>query len=90
MEVSKSDVLESCRRAGRLIVKSLEFRGWLMDILQCLDRIRNETFSLREVYAFAGELSAKHPENYNVEAKIRQQLQFLRDRGFIEFLGGGK
>ena len=58
-----------------------------MDILKCLDKIRGETFSLHEVYAFVDELSCKHPDNCNVEAKIRQQLQFLRNRGFIEFLG---
>jgi len=35
-------------------------------------------------------LKLKHIENKNIEAKIRQQLQFLRDKGFIEFLGRGK
>jgi len=34
-------------------------------------------------------LQAKHPENHNVKAKIRQQLQYLRDKGVIEFLGRG-
>jgi len=36
-------------------------------------------------------LQAKHPENHNVKAKARsvQQLQFLRDKGVIEFLGRG-
>jgi len=34
-------------------------------------------------------LQAKHPQNQNVKPKIRQQLQILRDRGFIEFLGNG-
>ena len=24
--------------------------------------------------------------NFNVEAKVRQQLQFLRDKGFIDFI----
>ncbi len=89
-EMSKADVLRNCERAGKLNIKNLKLRGWLMDILKCIDRICNNTFSLREVYSFAGELSEKHPGNDNIEAKIRQQLQFLRDRGFIEFLGGGK
>lgn len=31
----------------------------------------------------------KHMNNYNIEAKIRQQLQILRDKGFIEFSGRG-
>jgi type II restriction enzyme len=31
-----------------------------------------------------------HPQNRNIEAKIRQQLQMLRDHGLIEFLGNGR
>ncbi|MBQ1398560.1 MAG: restriction endonuclease, partial [Clostridia bacterium] len=31
----------------------------------------------------------KHIHNNNIEAKIRQQLQILRDKGFIEFLERG-
>ena len=30
-----------------------------------------------------------HAENHNIKAKLRQQLQMLRDRGVIEFLGNG-
>ncbi|MGN1347846.1 MAG: hypothetical protein ACI4VI_02775 [Acutalibacteraceae bacterium] len=42
------------------------------------------------MYSFESELKIKHPKNNNIKPKIRQQLQFLRDRGFIEFLGNGK
>lgn len=45
---------------------------------------------LAEVYAFAGELARLHPRNLHVRDKIRQQLQRLRDLGFVEFLGAGK
>jgi type II restriction enzyme len=47
-------------------------------------------FTLADVYAFAGELARLHPQNKNVEPKIRQQLQILRDMGFVGFLGRGK
>jgi type II restriction enzyme len=30
-------------------------------------------------------LSGKHPDNRNIKDKIRQQLQYLRDLGLIEF-----
>ncbi len=30
-----------------------------------------------------------HSENKNIKPKIRQQLQFLRDKGYLEFLGNG-
>ena len=59
-----------------------------MDILACVERL-DTTFTLKQIYEFVEELSAKHPGNNNVEAKIRQQLQFLRDKGFIEFTARG-
>ena len=34
-------------------------------------------------------LLKKHITNNNIEAKIRQQLQILRNKGIIEFLGRG-
>ena len=41
------------------------------------------------MYEFVNELKIKHTSNNNIEAKIRQQLQFLRDKGFIEFTSRG-
>ena len=38
---------------------------------------------MENIYYFEQELQDKHPDNHNVKAKIRQQLQLLRDRGFI-------
>ena len=55
-----------------------------------MERIKKQEFSLGDVYAFEGYLKAKHPSNNKVQAKIRQQLQFLRDKGVIEFLGRGQ
>ena len=88
---SKDEVLEKWSKTG--FVKStgdVESKGWLLDVLVCVERIRKQEFSLDEVYAFEGYLKAKHPANNNVQAKIRQQLQFLRDKGVIEFLGRGR
>ena len=36
------------------------------------------------------ELARMHPENRHVRDKIRQQLQVLRDKGFLEFVGRGE
>ena len=41
------------------------------------------------MYDFADELALKYPQNHNIKPKIRQQLQFLRDKGIIAFLGSG-
>ena len=61
-----------------------------MDIMRYVDKIDSRIFSLNDLYVFSDELRHKHPCNHNIEAKIRQQLQFLRDKGVIEFLGDGK
>lgn len=82
-------VAEKLEKSGRLVIHNIDNRGWILDILQCVNAIPNQCFSLNEVYAFEAMLQAKHPQNQNVKPKIRQQLQILRDRGFIEFLGNG-
>lgn len=83
------DVLEKVKKSSQLETSNLEARGWLLDTLNCVNRFSKEIFSLNEIYQFENELSARHPENNNVKAKIRQQLQLLRDRGFLEFLERG-
>lgn len=65
-------------------------RGWILDTLKCLERIPQDTFSLTDMYHFAHNLQQLHPENHHIEAKIRQQLQVLRDHKIIEFLGQGQ
>lgn len=59
--------------------------GWELDIFNCLESIKNNVFSLSDVYAFEETLSELHPNNHNIKAKIRQQIQYLRDLGLIEF-----
>ena len=52
-------------------------------------RLGRESFSLQEAYAFDHELSLMYSHNHNIRPKIRQQLQVLRDIGFIAFEGSG-
>jgi type II restriction enzyme len=47
-----------------------------------------ETFLLGQVYESVKELASQHPENTHANDKVRQVLQYLRDKGDIEFLGG--
>lgn len=70
--------------------KSLESRGWLLDTLNCVERVGKREFTLDEIYSFEVELAEKHPNNNFIKDKLRQQLQLLRDKGVIEFLGRGK
>lgn len=86
----KNSVLAKVSRSGNLEVKNINSRGWLMSILNCVNRIPDTVFTLKEMYQFEDELKLIYPENNNIQAKIRQQLQFLRDKGVLEFLGRGQ
>lgn len=59
--------------------------GWKLEVFNCLESIESKTFLLNEAYAFEDILSQKYPDNSNIKDKIRQQLQYLRDLGLIEF-----
>lgn len=71
-----------------LQTNNIESRGWLIDVLRCVEQL-DINFTLKQMYKFVEELKIKHPANNNIEAKIRQQLQFLRDKGFIDFSSRG-
>lgn len=62
--------------------------NWHDDVLGCVNEL-GDAFTLQEMYGFEKELSMKHPENLNVKAKIRQQLQVLRDESIIEMVVPG-
>jgi len=70
--------------------KEISVKGWLLDIMRCVDKIGKQEFALDEVYNFEKELSKLHPNNKHIKDKVRQQLQFLRDRGYLEFAGQGQ
>ena len=70
--------------------KEIAVRGWILDIMNCIDKIGRKEFSLNEVYAFEMLLKQKHPNNRHIKDKIRQQLQFLRDKGYLDFITRGK
>jgi type II restriction enzyme len=77
------------RRLRPLAELKLEQRGWLLDVLNVVRSLNRPTFSLQDVYGHEARLSKLHPKNQNVQPKIRQQLQFLRDKGFLDFLSPG-
>lgn len=83
-------VINKVNKSGKLKTNDIKKRGWLMDILNCVNKLPKQLFTLSEMYVFEDELHIKHPQNNNIRAKIRQQLQFLRNIGFIEFLGNGR
>ncbi len=88
--VPKDAVLDRWAKTQFLRGKSLATKGWVLDVLNCVEKIGVAEFTLAEVYAFENYLGELHPENNNVRPKIRQQLQVLRDAGVLEFLGRGQ
>jgi type II restriction enzyme len=66
-----------------------EALGWTLDVLNMVRLLGKTEFALAELYAKAERLQKLHPNNRHVREKIRQQLQRLRDLGFIEFGGRG-
>lgn len=78
---------ESLRPVARL---NVALRGWALDVLQIVQSLGRTEFSLRDVYQSESKLANSHPKNNNVRAKIRQQLQVLRDLSFVEFVGAGQ
>lgn len=70
--------------------KKIEAKGWLLDIMRCVDKLGKKYFALDDVYAFADELSKLHPDNKHIKDKIRQQLQVLRDKDYLSFVSPGR
>lgn len=83
-------VREKVSATTALSTRKIQARGWLMDVLYCLEQMGKEYFTLKDVYGFTDYLQERHRENHNIQPKIRQQLQFLRDKGLVDFLGKGE
>lgn len=69
--------------------KQVSVKGWLLDTMRSIEKLGKREFTLDDIYAFENELSKLHPENKHVKDKIRQQLQMLRDKGYLDFVSRG-
>jgi type II restriction enzyme len=85
----KDAVLSKWRQTLFLRDQPQEGRGWLIEVMKCIESLGRRDFQIDDVYAFADHLGRIYPRNQNVRPKIRQQLQFLRDRGYLEFVSRG-
>jgi type II restriction enzyme len=72
----KEAVLAEWQRTLFLRNESPDTRGWLLDVMKCVESLGKRDFTLDEVYAFEGQLRDLYAGNQNVKPKIRQQLQF--------------
>lgn len=83
------EIRKQFHRIKPLANMKVDLRGWTLDVLKTIRKLNRTEFSLSDVYQFEAELAAMHPSNRNVRPKIRQQLQVLRDLGFLHFTHRG-
>jgi type II restriction enzyme len=88
--LKKSAILEAWKRTAFLRQTSLEARGWTLEILRNIQSLKAQEFTIQTMYSFEAQLKRQFPRNNFIRAKIRQQLQVLRDAGLIVFLGRGR
>lgn len=70
--------------------KNIDSKGWILDIMKCIEMLHKKDFTLQEIYNFEPILKQKYPNNNFIKDKIRQQLQILRDKWYLEFVDSGK
>jgi type II restriction enzyme len=87
-----ADKVEVRRRFERFLPLShlsAEQRGWSTLTLSVIRKMGKSGFVLSDLYDCERQFAAAYPRNRNIQPKIRQQLQVLRDLGVISFEGGG-
>lgn len=87
---NKEDIFKDWNKTLFLREKKIESKWWLLDIMKCIEMLHTKDFSLQEIYNFEPILKEKYPNNNFIKDKIRQQLQFLRDKWYLEFISNGK
>jgi type II restriction enzyme len=86
---AKETVRKKFQQVKPLENLSVKMRGWTLDVLTVLRSIDGREFTLKQAYSFETVLSQMHPDNKHVRDKIRQQLQVLRDLGYLQFVKRG-
>jgi type II restriction enzyme len=62
---------------------------WKSEVRQCIIKLGKTNFTLSDMYLFIPDLKQRTARTQNVDARIRENLQKLRDDGFIQFLEKG-
>ena len=89
IEINPDEVRKQFQLVKPFADLNVRLRGWTLDVFKVIRRLNKTDFTLSDIYKFDAELATMHPDNLNVRAKIRQQLQVLRDLGFLVFTGRG-
>ena len=78
------------RESMRFADVPLRKRGWAALVLANVRKMGKTEFTLKDIYAYEEAMHAIYPKNSHVRPKIRQQLQVLRDLGYLEFPERGR
>ena len=87
--LSKESVLSKWQQTLFLRDEGTEARGWIIEVMKCVEALGKTEFELADVYAFERKLGRIYPNNRHIKQKIRQQLQVLRDNGILDFVSRG-
>jgi type II restriction enzyme len=87
---SRELVRQQWARTSFLAEEPVTARGWLVEVMHSVEALRKSEFRIDDVYADQQRLQSIYPANRHVREKIRQQLQVLRDRGYLEFVSRGR
>jgi len=87
---ARSEVREEFSKLRELGKMTVAARGWTLDVLRVVHSLNKTEFTAGEVYDYESDLRILHPNNRNIQPKIRQQLQELRDMGVLEFVSRGR
>jgi hypothetical protein len=90
VEREPADVRADFARIAPVREMKTDQRGWTLDLLRCVEKFGTSEFTTEQSYEFESHLAALHPDNRHVRDKIRQQLQVLRDLGFLEHIEKGR
>jgi len=69
--LARDEVMETWRATLFLRQTGVAARGWLIEVMKCVERVGRREFALDDVYAFEGELSALYPGNANGRYRAR-------------------
>lgn len=83
-EKRTKEIISQLKEKERILPKPIptksELFGWMKLVYE---RLPLGPFRTSDMYRYEDEFQRIYPENRNIEAKIRQQLQFLRNIGLV-------
>lgn len=84
-ERGTKEIIRQLKEKEKILPKPIptksELFGWMKLVYE---RLPSGSFRTSDMYRYKEEFQRIYPENRNIKAKIRQQLQFLRDMGLVK------